>query len=299
MKPHIRHRDPYFWYQLLEDQSRTDHIYDLIHYNLQSDWEVNHDFDLCCVQVKEAFLKFFPDGVPAKDISTCMPKDMYAFDNAQYVIIANNKLTEYLEKAKAMHIISDFYDREFIELVFEDAPKSNPISSANKLSLSNESEAILYEAYQNLRLRIHKAKTLELAKKGHAYLNNNCILVGADANGATQEIMRQLYGYNIVAMVYAWHGLILEASKVDESYVFYEQLYPQLKEVIEGYLILLLANKEEAYLEFLFAKPAFKNFFFIHYEVYVSLFLNEEYEWINASACMSLISVVKGFKDGY
>ncbi len=93
------------WYKWLVNQSKTDHIYSLIHNSFLADLEINHDGDF--VVLKKSTL---PDGlkdIPQQHISK---GDVFKKKNADfsdYILLDNNHLTAYLEAALTMDVVKN------------------------------------------------------------------------------------------------------------------------------------------------------------------------------------------------
>ena len=301
------------WYSHLVAQSRNNNIYPLIHQFLEPDWEPNHDFDF--VVVRRSQLPEHLKNIPLQDLSKKLLPQQYCFPGNDYVLLHNYKLTEYLHFAKWAKFIEDFEDRSFIELRYDwteeaqecwnDPPayslvkkiireKQEPTPVQKKFPESEEEQALL-KAYDLLRDGVEKGKALEYAEAGRRFLDNQNI-DSANSEEVLQMIERKMLGYNIVAMIYAWNNHINKASEVDSLYISNSLLWSKLSSYIEPYLEMLMIKKQEDYLHHLFSDKKFRRFFLGHYEAFVSLFVNPDYELTKMGEVVNIINRVNNDK---
>lgn len=107
---------PDSWYDWLVKQSKTDHIYSLIHNSLLLDLEINHDGDF--VVLKKSTLPDDLKNVPEENISKGDGFKKKNDDLSDYILLDNNYLTAYLEAATRMDVIKNSKLENFIELEF-------------------------------------------------------------------------------------------------------------------------------------------------------------------------------------
>ncbi len=295
------------WYGHLVAQSRNDNIYTLIHQYLEPDWEPNHELDF--VVVRRSQLPEHLKNIPAQHISKKLVPDQYCFPGSDYILLHNYKLTEYLYFAKWAKFIEDFEDRSFIELRYDwneeseecwnDPPayrhlkkaireEQEPTSVQRRFPAIEEEQALL-KAYELLRDGKQKEKALEYAETGRRFLDSQNI-ESADSTEVLQLIERKMLGYNIVAMVYVWNNQINKAAEVDSLYILNSLLWSKLSSYIELYLQILMIKKQEEYLHHLFSDKEFRRYFLAHYEAFVSLFVNPEYELTRMAEVVSIIN---------
>jgi hypothetical protein len=285
--------DPFRWYSLLECESSTDAIYDLLHGDLDADWEWTHTYDLVVINVDDNFSTLLPKGIPDKHRSTKLISSEYAFEKNSMVLIKDSCIRHYIENAKQLKINIDLYDREFIQLIFTEPERRKAISFINAILLPDnvlELQSLLPEAYNELKQFGDKAKALDIVTKSSILLEQWQIA------GTPEEILNQIIhkmaGYNIAAMVYAWNGKVDRACQIDNEYLYNPALWASLEEVINGYLIMLMAMKHEEYLTYIFSHEVFKKQFFAQYEAYISLFINPNYEWTMKRKAMEILMLV-------
>ncbi|HTN08085.1 hypothetical protein [Agriterribacter sp.] len=279
------------WYGHLVAQSRTDAIYDLIHMFLVPDWEPNHDLDFVTVR-KQALPEQFKN-IPPEDISRkLLPKD-YCFPGDDYVLLHNYRLTEYLHAARWIDCIEDFEDRSFLELRYDWPQKAeefwnNPpaynLASKTPATTDADDERVLEEKEQSLKIAYellqqgrNRELALQHAETGKAFLDSQQIIYNSDANTILQKISRQMMGYNIVAMVYAWNNQIDKAVAIDKLYIHQPGLWESLDTCIMSYLEMLMVKKQSDYLHYLFSDKDFRQYFLAHYEAYISLLVDDTY----------------------
>lgn len=296
------------WYEHLVDQSRTDHIYTLIHGYLQHDWDPGHDMDFVVIRKNHLPIGKFPNGIPPEHIAGCLSKEDYSFSEANYILLDNEHLTDYLETAKEMKIIEDGQRRQFIELVFERLPKEKHIQFDNEPDIDIETitpetlqkpEDALYVAYELLKLHKDKERALQYAKIGEDFLNNRKVFISEMPESGLWNIKHKMTGYNIVAMVYAWNGLIIEAAAVDNEYLFHPNIWDDLEETINPYLEMLMALERLEYLQFIFKDKIFRKRFLAHYEAFVSLFIDDTYELTLPREVVGIINRVNHSIENY
>lgn len=136
----------------------------------------------------------------------------------------------------------------------------------------------------------HKQLALELAIKGHTYLDKQR-LACTDAN----EHIKISFGYNIVSVAYAWNNCFDEAAITDSYYIRIHPFYEPMAEVIKPYLEMLIAKKQAAYLEYLFSMEKFEQQFLPHYEAYISLLVNPHYE---CSRMREVVQIINRVNNG-
>ena len=300
------------WYQHLVNQSKTDHIYTLIHGYLRHDWDPGHDLDFVVLRTS-GLPHLFSEGIPTEHHSPTLAKENYSFPGNDYLLLHNNHLTKYLEAAKRMQIIEDFDEREFIELLFtndpveyntdnesSDAPQRT-ITDYRKTSpetLENKEDAIAI-AYELLRTANEQELAFSYARTAETFLNDKKVELRDDIEASLFEVERIMLGYNVVAMVYAWNNKIDEAARVDSYYLRFPNVWDSLESHIGTYLEMLTAKKQEDYLKFLFDDRDFRNRFLAHYEAYISLLVNDRYELTKMHEVVGIINRVNNANKAY
>lgn len=252
------------------------------------------------VVVRENDLPPHLNPVPAKYWSR-MAANRYRFLEPGYLLLESKKLTSFLHAAKWPRMVTDYFGQEFIELQFawtaeaeaivqergwyvkpKPVPKSKPVPEPEPMRLprwadASPNEISLLAAYDCLYRAQHREWALEHAQLGHAFLDQHLVEVNAESEDALGQVARRMLGYNIVAMVYAWNDLWLEAMAVDAIYLLNPWVWPYLKDHIKGYPEMLMIKKQEAYLNALFADQDFRAYFLPLYEAYISLFHNPDF----------------------
>ncbi|MBL7763894.1 MAG: hypothetical protein JNL23_10755 [Chitinophagaceae bacterium] len=276
------------WYSHLVAQSRTGHIYTLIHEYIPFDWQPLHDYDFVIVRLSN-----LPPGLQSPSaihISKKLPQPDYCFAHTDYIVLHNYHLTEYLEAAKAAVIVEDAKKRSFIELLFKKETKqTDPLPVAGDLK---EEEMNLLLAYELLQKGFNKELALEYAQKGERFLDNNRIETGDSSEETLQKIKRQMTGYNIVAMVYAWNNQMANAAAADAIYIHHPEFWDILEQYIKPYLELLMIKRELGYVKYLFSDKAFRKHFLAHYEAFVSLFIDDTFPLTRPGEVVGIINRV-------
>ncbi|MDR3678999.1 MAG: hypothetical protein P4L41_03460 [Flavipsychrobacter sp.] len=279
------------WYQHLVDQSRTDHIYDLVREYLQEDWTPGHLHEF--VVVRSSMLpENLGKTVPEQHLGRGIRQEDYSFPAHDYVLLNNNYLTEYLEAAMEMVIIEDFDNRSFIELLF-----TNTVGSDKQTGDEEEEPDVLAKAYDLLRKGESRKLALQYAMEAEGVLDGK--LLGLDKEVDAAEILRVKTGYNIIATVFAWNDKIDEAAVMDNKYLYDPALWALMKRHISSYLELLIAKKEEEYLQFIFEDATFKMQFLPHYEVFTSLFIDDTHVLTRRQEALSIINIVNNYPQQF
>lgn len=304
------------WYSHLVAQSSNDNIYTLIHSFLTPDWEPNHELDF--VTVRESGLPENLKNVPANHLSKKLKREAYCFPGNDYLLLHNYQLTEYLFYAKWARTIEDFEGREFIELCYvwnqeaqaswdeppayakvkspynKEIPEPLPPKDFNEM---DEKEKSLAYAYELLQEGKNREMALLYAIVGKEFLDMNRIIFNGQTDTVLQDIIRQMIGYNITAMVFAWNNQFNLAAKVDKNYIHNPVVWPYLEPYIIPYLEMLMVKKQVDYLIFLFSDAAFCERFFPHHDVFISLFVDDQYEIKNMQEFVKIINSVNNAQN--
>lgn len=278
----LKHNDD-DWYQILVDQSRTDHIYDLIHEGLKHDFEPAEEAGFVLLNPRD-----MPPGVstiPLSDIA----KTATELNEDGMLLLLNDRLTDYLEKAVALKVYEGLKG-EYALLVFkkpqddrfyEDNEGEKADFVSGRYLLNDDPQGVadkddsLMQAWTLISRGEHKELALELATKGHTYLDKKRLTF---SEGPEFEYVRILFGYHIVSVAYAWNDHFEEAAITDSYYIRLTPFYKHLENILKPYLEMLIAKKQAGYLEYLFSIDDFKAHFLPHYEAYISLLVNPHYE---------------------
>src|SRR5687768_8352184 len=84
-----------WWYERLVNQSKTDHIYSLIHHNIPYNWETDED-NFVVLNVEE-----LPDRLKLP-VEKCISIDKQHFQAEKLRILHSDHLMEFLEAATFM-----------------------------------------------------------------------------------------------------------------------------------------------------------------------------------------------------
>jgi hypothetical protein len=290
--------EPYNWYQVLVDQSKNDRIYDLIHNNIPGD---------LCTGDEAGFVVIDPRDMPGNPTTIPMrhlAKTMTDFNEGGLMLLKNNCLGIYLEAATSMAVYEGT-EHHYILLSFkpaepryyddEDEDEDDDqlpgiiIDPNNPEEIFDEEDSLMHCWALITKCR-HKQLALELAVKGHDFLDKKR-LTSTDAEGR----VRTAIGYNIVSVAYAWNNCFDDAAITDSYYINNPELYPHMAEAIAPYIEMLIAKKQAAYLEHLFKNEALKQCFLPHYEAYISLLVNPNYE---CSRMRDMVPIINRVNNG-
>ena len=123
------------------------------------------------------------------------------------------------------------------------------------------------------------------------------IIVNENSAEVFHQLARQMMGYNIVAMVYAWNDRIDNAAAVDALYIFHPPLWDYLEDYINPYLEMLMVKKQKGYLHYLFNDQAFQKRFLSHYEAFISLFVDNTYPLTCIGEVVAIINRISNAAD--
>jgi len=271
-----KYKGPDEWYGWLVEQSRTDHIYDLIHNYLPHNFSpVDGDFILLAFEDLPQILQ-----VISGPYYNASRKQVLIIEGVKYVVIGNDYLTEYLEAAKQMKIVDD-QGNSYIQLLF-----TMPMYEQEAEDEENEYQANKIQAHPDDVLKLcwdlivagkNKEHALAYALVGEGFLIDRQQDL-AQSGGAIGEVIRISIGFHIISTAYAWNDRFTEAVKCDERYLLKPYLWSHMEKAIMGYLEMLMIKKQSHYLEYLFSHQEFKKHFFVHYETHMSI-INPNFEW--------------------
>jgi hypothetical protein len=296
-------KTPDDWYQLLVDQSKTDHIYDLIHGYLEPGWLPNHKLALCVTRLSR-----LPDALSppaAWHWSASLAPARYCFPEDDYMLLSNDYLGAYLEAARSLQYVTDDKGREFIELLYEPLSKPKKPRLEDEKDIPGMEDDPLVQCYERIHKGEDREEALVLAERGYEKIQQE--LAGLQAlPGSTQSAMaahagfdvvagekiRLAAGFNIAAIAFAWNGKYNRAADADKHYIHKPEVWDRLEEHIGIYLEMLMAKQQSDYLEWLFGDMAFRKRFMAHYEACVSLLIDPHYELTTGMAIVPIVNRV-------
>lgn len=284
--------DPAKWYEWLVEQSRTDHIYNLIHNYLTPDFcpAGNYDFVLLAFNdLPEILLKHVSCAY-----YNSSRREIKMIDDTKYIVISNNHLTEYLEAARQMCVIEDEEANSYIQLIFTQPVYETEDDEDEEKHLDNKIEGhpddVLKLCWDLIVAGKDRAQALAYALVGESFLSNRQQALAA-SGGSLKEVIRLSTGFNIISVAYAWNNRFEEAAKCDEQYLLKPYLWSHMEKVIESYLEMLMIKKHTVYLDHLFSNPEFKKHFYVHYETYMSV-KDPNFEWTKMREIMPILNRV-------
>lgn len=283
--------NPKNWYEWFVHQSRTDHIYDLIHDNIPHDFEPNHPGD---------FVLLNPVNLPAKLVQPlalldkCFVSAARIFAGPSFQLIPNQALTEFLEAAHECRIIQDSDDKNYVLLLFNNrAEQEKPQEDKG---LAYDENDVLQVCWRLVTAGQDREAALPYAVMAEGFLDSRFQEV-LSSGGDLGELARIRTGYNIPALAYLWNNKLQDAQRCEVFYLTQPHLWPLMEGVIGTYLEMLMAKKEHTYLAEIFQRQDFQSYFIAHYETYISLFLNPHYECTKMKDMVAIINRVNnGFK---
>lgn len=266
------------WYKWLVDQSRTDHIYDLIHNYLSHDFSpVDGDFVLLAFEDLPQILQIITGAY-----YNASRRQVLFIGSVKYVVVGNEHLTEYLEAARQMKVVDDEHGNSYIRLLFTEREYKNDNDDDD--DTETQSTKIVVHPDDVLKLCWNlivagkdKEQALYFALVGESFLTDRQHDL-AQSGGAISEVIRMSVGFSIVAAAYIWNDRVADAAKCDENYLFKPYLWSHMEATIRGYLELLMIRKNAHYLDFIFSNLEFRKHFIVHYETHMSI-INPNFEW--------------------
>lgn len=283
------------WYKWLVDQSRTDHIYDLIHNYLSHDFSpVDGDFVLLAFEDLPQILQIITGAY-----YNASRRQVLFVGSVKYVIVSNEHLTEYLEAARQMKVVDDEHGNSYIRLLFTQLEFEND----NNDDDDTETQSTKIEAHPDDVLKLcwdlvvtgkDKEQALYYALVGESFLMDRQHEL-TQSGGAIGEVIRVSIGFSIIAAAYIWNDRVGDAAKCDENYLFKPYLWSHMDATIRGYLELLMIRKNAHYLEFLFSNLEFRTHFIVHYETHMSI-INPNFEWTKMREIVPVLNRVNNNK---
>jgi hypothetical protein len=296
-----RNRD---WYEILVDQSGHDGVYDLIHGYIPHDWNPDHDLDFVIISTA-TFLGVTGSPFDINDVSETLEMTDYTFPAPDHVLISNERLTRYLNNSKAIQIVEDAEGRKFLELLLL-RPKeevagyeAGETSDAAQWDMAPDKDGAIFAAYERLKVPCEKEEAYRYAKLAETYLDSKRVPIVDNVSASLFEAKRILFGYNVVAMVYAWNDKMDDAAIVDSYYILYPHVWNELEGQIHAYLGLLIARGQSDYLKCLFADQPFRKRFLPHYEAYISLLVDDTYPLTRMQEVVGIINQVNNAYGAY
>ena len=278
------------WYKWLVEQSRTDHIYDLIHGYLNPNLIFNHEGHVTIAIKKDLPEHLLP--LPEEHL----PQHAHEFFNDDYLLLHNDHLTEYLEAARALKITFDQAGNNFIELLFHypEEAQYKPDETLEDISTPypSPSQATLRKAWQAI-VYGNKSTALEYAMRGRAMMNEEMEKMAKnDAVAYMKKALHYAYGYHIIATAYLLNDRFEKAFELENSFLKWGITSEEMAEQMKSYLVLLMVKKQSGHLHEIFEDAAFKRKFLAHYEAYISLLVNPHYRLTKKREVISIINLV-------
>jgi hypothetical protein len=273
-----KYKGPDDWYKWLVQQSRTDHIYDLIHNYLSHDFSpVDGNFVLLAFDDLPQILQII-NGT----YYNASRRQVLVIEAVKYIVISNDHLTEYLEAARQMKVVEDDQGNSYIRLLFtqpeyEDYEVVEDDIEGYSTKIAAHPEDVLKLCWDLIVAGRDKEQALYYALVGESFLTDRQHEL-AQSGGALSEVIRVSIGFSIVSAAYIWNDKVSDAAKCDENYLFKPYLWSHMEATINGYLELLMIRKNFDYLDFLFCNLEFRKHFIVHYETYMSI-VNPNFEW--------------------
>ncbi len=161
--------------------------------------------------------------------------------------------------------------------------------------MENNDNDVLKQCWDLIVAGKDRQLALSYALIGESFLNDR--QQELITSGATiSEFLRVAMGFNIISVVYVWNNRFIEAAKCDQQYILKSSLWPEMIKVIQSYLEMLMIKKHTEYLDHLFNHTAFKDYFFVHYEAYMSI-KNPNFEWTKMREVVPIINRVNKDKN--
>jgi hypothetical protein len=284
--------DPADWYEWLVEQSRTDHIYDLIHNYLTPHFcpAANYDFCLLCFNDLPEILLQHISGA----YYNASHREVKMIDNIKYIVISNTHLTEYLEAARQMLVVEDDEGNSYIQLIFTQPVYETEDEEDEEEYLDSKIEVhpddVLKLCWDLIVAGKDRAQALTYALVGESFLLNRQQELAA-SGGSLKEVIQVSTGFNIISVAYTWNNRFDEAAKCDEQYLLKHYLWSHMEKVIGSYLEMLMIKKHTEYLDHLFSNADFRKHFYIYYETHMSI-KDPSFEWTKMREIVPILNRV-------
>jgi hypothetical protein len=290
-----KYKGPDDWYEWLVQQSRTDHIYDLIHNYLSHDFSpVDGDFVLLAFDDLPQILQI----INGADYNASR-RQVLVIDDVKYIVISNDHLTEYLEAASQMKVVEDDQGNSYIRLLFtqpecDDYEAVEDDIEGYSTKIEAHPDDVLKLCWDLIVAGRDKEQALYYALVGESFLTDRQHEL-AQSGGALSEVIRVSIGFSIVSAAYIWNDKVSDAAKCDENYLFKPYLWSHMEATIKGYLELLMIRKTIDYLDFLFGNLEFRKHFIVHYETHMSI-VNPHFEWTKMKEIVPVLNRINNNK---
>jgi hypothetical protein len=123
---------------------------------------------------------------------------------------------------------------------------------------------------------LDKQRNLWYAVNAEKYLGHVQLPI-KDTPAYFDMLYYKAFGYYTVAISYIWNGWYEEAFAVEEHFIT-EHFWDKFKSSINAYIQMLIIKKQITHLGKIFSDVFFKKEFMEHYEVYISLLVNPDYQ---------------------
>lgn len=150
------------------------------------------------------------------------------------------------------------------------------IDIKNPQSVFEEDDPLLF-CWNLISRGENRELALKFALEGEAILDKKLKAIIKNPSD-NSEVIRIFTGYNIISIAYSWNNLFEQSRNNDFLYLQVPNFWPSMKTGLEIYLELLLIKRQGNYLQEIFEDVKFRNLFFPHYEAFISLLVNPEYE---------------------
>lgn len=269
----------YDWYEILEEQSDE-----------QMALKALSDIDFQIeVTDTRGFLVIDPDETP-EELRPFLAEDEAAPLSplgSSKVLIKNNQLSKYLEKAKAFTIYQ-MGEEEYLELLFKEDNKPQSLLSDEVLDMDNLDDMLKYSPLYYCWDLLQSGKSreeieIQVKELEERMITRGNILDSEDDDAPiTLEMFQQLLqGFMddvVLAVIYAWLKKFEKAQKLVKSLGLAPMRISNLPFMIRYYLEILIAFNKKEMLEDFFANDLLRKGYLTHYEIYRQMFIDPAYE---------------------
>lgn len=269
----------YDWYEILEEQS-DDQI------AIMALREVNFEIG---ITDPRGFLVIDPDNAP-EELLPFLAEDEAAPISpigSSKVLLKNDRLTKYLEKAKAFTVY-EFGDDQYLEVLFEEHDENEEsLLSEEALDFDNLDDLLESPIYYCWEL-LHSGKdrkelenqVAELEEKMSITLN---AFESLDKDTPMtiemfQQLLSKFMNDAVLAVLYVWLKKFEKARTLVKSIGLAPMRMANMGVIFRYYLEMMMAFDQKEILAEFFTDNLLRKGYLTHYEIYMQMFMDPAFE---------------------
>jgi hypothetical protein len=203
------------------------------------------------------------------------------------VLIKNDQLRKYLEKAKAF-IVYEFGEDQYLEVLFEEQESQESLIAEEPLDFDNLDALLEYSPIFYCWELLNSGKDRKELEEHVAEIEEK-MTIRLDAFESVdkdtpitiemfQQLIRKLMNDAILAVVYAWLKKFDKAQKLVKSLGLAPMRMANMAFVFRYYLEIMIAFGQKEILAAFFTNDLLRKGYLTHYEIYMQMFIDPAYE---------------------